>query len=158
MGEAEGKESSVRLELKAGPYTIQVRMGDLTKENVDTIVNAANSYLDHAAGLAGAIVRNGGAIIQQESDAIVRRKGRLDTGAVEVTSAGRLPCKKVLHAVGPIWKDGKSGEEMYLQICVRACLDVAEELKLTSIAMPAIRYGSSPLLHAVSFLMVCLCV
>jgi O-acetyl-ADP-ribose deacetylase (regulator of RNase III) len=86
-------------------------MGDLTHEKVDTIVNAANNYLDHAgtstpgaarfeflmvettAGLAGAIVRNGGRVIQDESDAIVRRMGRLQTGDVVPTSAGRLPCK-----------------------------------------------------------------
>lgn len=78
-------------------------------------------------------------------------------GTVVVTSAGKLPCKvchnsrlravltdlpsqKVIHAVGPIWKNGQQGEELYLQMTVRSCLDKAQELGLTSIAMPAIRY------------------
>lgn len=112
-GEAAGKESVVRAQLpESVGAVVQVRIGDLTMEKVDCIVNAANSSLDHAgvfidgapflpavcssyvaAGLAGAIVRNGGKIIQQESDKYVMTHGRLNEADVVATTAGALPCK-----------------------------------------------------------------
>ena len=78
--------------------TLQVRHGDITEEDVDAIVNAANSSLAHGAGVAGAIVRKGGYTIQRESDNYVREHGEVDTGNVAVTGAGAMICRCVIHA------------------------------------------------------------
>jgi len=138
----EGKVSGLLSELKTPEgISIQVRHGDMTAENVDCIVNAANASLDHASGLAGAIVKKGGVVIQNESDVYIAKNGKLEEGGVAVTSAGTLPCKNVLHAVGPMWHGGKQGEEIILGMTVRSCLDKATELKATSISLPAISSG-----------------
>lgn len=76
---------------------IRLVRGDITERNVDVIVNAANSYLRHGGGLAAAIVRKGGIIIQEESDKI----GVVPVGNAVITGSGTLPCKAVIHAVGP---------------------------------------------------------
>src|SRR5262249_31930534 len=81
-------------------HRLSLYRGDLTEEATDAIVNAANSMLSHAGGLAGAIVRKGGKVIQEESDRI----GRTKTGTAAITGAGRLPAKFVIHAVGPIYR------------------------------------------------------
>jgi len=137
----EGKKSQSISTLKVGDSTIAVRHGDMTEELVDCIVNAANSSLDHASGLAGAIIKKGGDIIQHESDMYVAKNGKLEVGGVAVTTSGRLPCKHILHAVGPTWRGGNEGEEIFLQMTVRTCLDKAEELKAASISLPAISSG-----------------
>lgn len=116
---------------------IEVVHGDLTEEHVDAIVNAANESLDHGGGVAGAIVREGGEIIQQES----RRIGRVRTGTAVFTGAGELPAKYVIHAVGPIWDDGESGERELLAAAVRSSLELASQLGCTSVALPAISSG-----------------
>jgi len=121
--------------------TIQVRSGDMTKEDVDVIVNAANKQLDHASGLAGAIIRNGGGIIQIESDIHVSENGKVHDGDIVVTSAGNLKAKKIIHAVGPIWHGGGEGEELLLRQCVWKSLKKTEELGYTSISIPAISSG-----------------
>ena len=89
---------------KKKTLTIQVRMGDITEEQVDAIVNAANGSLRHGGGLAAAIVRRGGNEIQRESDRYVNENGVIPTGRVGVTGPGALPCKWIIHAVGPVWK------------------------------------------------------
>jgi len=137
----EGKKSNLLSQLKVTDVSIQVRHGDMTTEDVDAIVNAANSSLDHASGLAGAIIKKGGDIIQQESDVYVSKNGKIEEGGVVVTGAGKLPCKNVFHAVGPMWHGGNEGEEIILGMCVRSCLEKADELKLTSISLPAISSG-----------------
>jgi len=138
----EGLKSKLIGEIKLeGGLCIQVRHGDMTTEEVDCIVNAANSSLDHASGLAGAIIKKGGKVIQEESDLYIRKHGRLEEGAVVVTSAGKLPCKYVIHCVGPVWHEGINGEEILLGMCVRSCLEKADELKLSSISLPAISSG-----------------
>eukprot|EP01115_Flamella_aegyptia_P013227 TRINITY_DN6922_c0_g1_i1.p1 TRINITY_DN6922_c0_g1~~TRINITY_DN6922_c0_g1_i1.p1 ORF type:complete len:236 (-),score=91.00 TRINITY_DN6922_c0_g1_i1:6-713(-) len=137
----ENKKSVLKNEMKVNGITIQVRHGDMTEEDVDAIVNAANSSLDHASGLAGAIIKKGGLVIQQESDMYVAKNGRIDDGMVVVTTAGKLPCKHVIHAVGPVWKTGQMGEDIILGMTVRNCLDKADEMKLTSISLPAISSG-----------------
>lgn len=116
---------------------IEVVHGDLTEEHVDAIVNAANESLDHGGGVAGAIVLAGGDIIQQES----RRIGRVRTGSAVFTVAGELPAKYVIHAVGPIWDDGESGERELLASAVRSSLELASQLGCTSVALPAISSG-----------------
>jgi O-acetyl-ADP-ribose deacetylase (regulator of RNase III) len=116
-------------------YVLEAVLGDMTAERVDAIVNAANSNLAHGGGLAGAIVARGGAIIQEESDKLAP----VATGNAVVTSAGALPSRWVIHAVGPIW--GAGNEEASLRSAVRASLDCAAELGATSIALPAISTG-----------------
>jgi O-acetyl-ADP-ribose deacetylase (regulator of RNase III) len=125
----------VLFEHAADRYVLQAVLGDMTAERVDAIVNAANSNLAHGGGLAGAIVARGGAIIQDESDELAP----VATGNAAVTSAGILPSRWVIHAVGPIW--GAGNEEASLRSAVRASLDRAHELGATSIALPAISTG-----------------
>jgi O-acetyl-ADP-ribose deacetylase len=124
-----------------GTASLQCRHGDMTEEDVDVIVNAANQSLDHASGLAGAIVKKGGRIIQDESDTHYHRVGKIDVGSLHVTTAGRLKAKHVFHAVGPIWRGGREGEEMLLEVCVRTVLDRMEEMNLASVSLPAISSG-----------------
>jgi len=118
-----------------GRCLLQAVLGDMTSERVDAIVNAANSRLAHGGGLAGAIVARGGAVIQEESNKLAP----VATGNAAVTSAGALPCRWVIHAVGPIW--GEGNEEASLRSAVGASLDRATELSATSIALPAISTG-----------------
>mgnify|MGYP001025470695 FL=1 len=134
--------STVRSEfVVTSGQVIQIRQGDLTQEDSDAIVNAANSYLEHGGGVAGAIVRRGGDSIQQESDQWVRQHGNVPAGQVAVTGAGRLPCKVVIHAVGPIWEGGGQGEDELLRQAVWHSLLKANELQLSSISIPAISSG-----------------
>src|SRR5919109_2306414 len=89
--------------------TVQIVQGDITTEEVDAIVNAANEYLQHGGGVARMISAKGGPAIQTESDAWIRQHGRVPHAAPAWTSGGRLPAKYVIHAVGPIW--GNGGED-----------------------------------------------
>lgn len=109
--------------------------GDLTEQRVDAIVNAANSRLDHGGGLAAAIVRKGGPQIQTES----WEKAPVEVGQAAVTGAGRLPCRHVIHTVGP--RFGEGDEEAKLRRAVRSALACAEALGLASVAVPAISTG-----------------
>jgi O-acetyl-ADP-ribose deacetylase (regulator of RNase III) len=113
--------------------------GDLTQEVVDTIVNAANAQLAHGGGVAGAIVRKGGQEIQAESDQWVREHGPVSHEHPAVTSAGQLPCRYVIHAVGPVW--GEGDEDAKLRSAVTGSLALADEKALTSLALPAISTG-----------------
>ena len=114
---------------------MEVVLGDLTREQVDAVVNAANSQLRHGGGLAGAIVRRGGESIQRESDGIAP----VEVGGAGVTGAGELPARWVIHAVGPRW--GEGDEERKLRSAVRSSLDRAAELAVRSVALPAISTG-----------------
>ena len=111
--------------------------GDITERNVDVIVNAANSYLKHGGGVAAAIVRKGGAIIQEESDRI--GGGFVPVGSAVVTSAGKLPCKAVIHTVGP--RMGEGDEDNKLLKAVQSTLALAAEKEFKSISIPAISSG-----------------
>jgi O-acetyl-ADP-ribose deacetylase (regulator of RNase III) len=115
--------------------TLEAVLGDLTEEPVDAIVNPANAHLEHGGGLAGAIVRAGGQCIQDES----RRIAPVPVGAARATSAGTLPCRWVIHAVGPRWGEGDEANK--LARAVEASLECATELGASSIAMPAISTG-----------------
>lgn len=114
---------------------IRIMMGDITERDCDAIVNAANSHLKHGGGVAGAIVRKGGRIIQEESDKI----GFVPTGSAAITTAGTLKAKYVIHAVGPIWGEGQ--EEEKLKKAILKSLLIADEYKLKSISFPAISSG-----------------
>lgn len=118
---------------------LEIARGDLTQEALDAIVNAANASLAHGGGVAGAISRAGGPEIQRESSAWVHQNGPVSHAQPAYTGAGRLPCRYVIHAVGPIW--GEGGEDAKLAQAVRGSLARAEELGLASIAFPAISTG-----------------
>jgi len=119
---------------------ISLRQGDLTQEEVEAIVNAANSQLAHGGGVAGAIVRRGGPSIQEESNRWVREHGPVPVGQVALTGAGNLPAKAVIHAVGPRWGLDRPEEEL-LRAAVENSLLKAHEEGFTSIALPAISSG-----------------
>lgn len=119
--------------------TLQLVQGDLTAETTDAIVNAANAHLRHGAGVAGAIVRGGGPAVQAESDAWVRAHGPVSHAEPAWTSGGNLPCRYVIHAVGPVWGDGD--EDARLAAAVSGSLRLANRLGLGSIAIPAISTG-----------------
>lgn len=114
---------------------IRVVEGDITKRDVDVIVNAANSHLKHGGGVAGAIVRAGGKSIQEESDRI----GFVPVGRAAITGAGSLPVKAVIHAVGP--RMGEGGEDKKLESAVCSSLELASSKSFKSISMPAISSG-----------------
>lgn len=119
--------------------SIQIVQGDITTEEVDAIVNAANEHLQHGGGVAWAISKKGGPTIQKESNDWIREHGRVAHLHPAWTSGGLLPARYVIHAVGPIWGDGD--EDSKLEATVTGSLRVADELYLTSIAMPAISTG-----------------
>jgi O-acetyl-ADP-ribose deacetylase len=118
---------------------IEIIQGDITIEEVDAIVNAANEHLQHGGGVARMISQRGGPAIQKESDAWVRQHGLIPHARPAWTSGGLLPAKYVIHAVGPVWGDGN--EDNKLESAVTGSLRVADELKCFSIAMPAISTG-----------------
>jgi O-acetyl-ADP-ribose deacetylase (regulator of RNase III) len=117
--------------------TIEFAVADLLAQDVDAIVNAANEALAHAAGVAGLIARAAGPELEEDS----RRIGRCPTGDAVVTRAGALPQKAVIHAVGPRWHGGRSGEAALLAACHRAIVARARERAFASIALPAISTG-----------------
>lgn len=127
--------------IKINDVLINIVEGDITQEEVDAIVNAANSELIHGGGVAGVIAKRGGPQVQKESNDYVRKFGSVETGNVAVTSGGNLKCKYLIHAVGPIWRGGNKDEEKLLYNAVYNSLKKAEELKLNSIALPAISAG-----------------
>jgi O-acetyl-ADP-ribose deacetylase (regulator of RNase III) len=114
---------------------LRLVMGDITAREVDAIVNAANSRLQHGGGVAGAIARKGGAVIQKESDEI----GYVPVGKAAITTAGALRARFVIHAVGP--RLGEGSEDQKLESAVNSALQLAEEKHLQSISLPAISSG-----------------
>ena len=122
-----------------GGIAVQIVQGNLLTETVDAIVNAANSHLMHGGGVAAAISRAGGTQIDQESRDWVRQHGPVSHAEPAYTHAGNLPCRYVIHTVGPQW--GEGDEEKKLADAIRGVLRVAEQLGLASIALPAISTG-----------------
>lgn len=116
---------------------IEIVQGDITKEHVDVIVNAANSRLAGGGGVDGAIHRAGGPAIMAEC----RTLGGCNTGDAKITTGGNLPAKHVIHAVGPVYHGGAQGEAELLASCYRRSLEVAAENGLKSIAFAAISCG-----------------
>jgi O-acetyl-ADP-ribose deacetylase (regulator of RNase III) len=113
--------------------------GNLLDEPVDAIVNAANGQLAHGGGVAGIISRAAGPELQAESDRLVRERGPLQTGCAVVTTAGKLPFKGVIHAVGP--RQGEGGEEEKLVRALAAAFVLAKEKGWTSVSFPAVSSG-----------------
>ncbi len=117
---------------------IEAVQGDITKEDVDAVVNAANEALAGGGGVDGAIHRAAGAEQLQEA---CRALGGCPTGEVRVTPGFRLPARWIIHAVGPRYRDGRHGEAELLASCYRRALEAADELGARSVAFPAISTG-----------------
>jgi O-acetyl-ADP-ribose deacetylase len=122
-------------EISINDTVIRVVKGDITESSVDAIVNAANSHLQHGGGVAGAIVRKGGAVIQEESAAI----GYVPVGQCAITTGGILKARYVIHAVGP--RQGEGDEENKLKRAINNVLALANAKEFASIAVPAISAG-----------------
>ncbi|MBI5871447.1 MAG: O-acetyl-ADP-ribose deacetylase [Actinobacteria bacterium] len=130
---------ALKLEIPgAGGRTVELVLGDITLQDTDAIVNAANSGLLGGAGVDGAIHRAGGPEIMKEC----RELGGCPTGSACITTAGRLKARFVIHAVGPIWSGGGSGEAGLLASAYRASLDLADEHRLASVSFPSISTGA----------------
>jgi len=121
---------------------LEVKTGDITKEQSDAIVNAANSSLMGGGGVDGAIHRAGGASIKDECVAIRKNlPDGLPTGEAIITGGGMLPAKYVIHTVGPIWKGGNLSEAEQLASCYKNCLRLALKENLKTVVFPAISTG-----------------
>ena len=126
------------MEHRIGNTTLELVQGDITRQQVDAIVNAANSALRGGGGVDGAIHRAGGPRIMEEC----RRIGGCATGDAVITTGGNLPARHVIHAVGPVYRGGKAGEEKLLASAYRRSLEVAVENGLRSVAFPSISTGA----------------
>lgn len=125
-----------------GTTKLVLTQGDLTTQDVDAVVNAANSSLLGGGGVDGAIHRAGGPAILEECKLVIARIGRLDTGKAVMTTGGSLPARHVIHTVGPVWYGGGSREAELLADAYRNSLLVAERGGLRSVAFPAISVGA----------------
>jgi O-acetyl-ADP-ribose deacetylase (regulator of RNase III) len=117
---------------------IELVQGDITRVGVDAVVNAANERLMGGGGVDGAIHRAGGPTVLAECERI----GGCPTGEAVITTGGDLPARHVIHAVGPVWRGGKHGEQALLRNAYRASLGLARERGIASIAFPSISTGA----------------
>lgn len=126
------------MEVKINGSVLALVQGDITKEETDAIVNAANSRLAGGGGVDGAIHRAGGPAIMEES----RKYDGCPPGQAVITGGGRLKAKYVIHAVGPVYRDGKRGEPELLASAYRESLERATEKGIASVSFPAISCGA----------------
>jgi len=127
-----------------GKTRIRIVEGDITDQDVDALVNAANSSLMGGGGVDGAVHRRGGPEILEECKLIRRRDWPqgLPTGRAVITTGGRLKARHVIHTVGPVWSGGRDGEPEALAECYANSLNVAVENRLDSLAFPSIGTGA----------------
>ena len=125
-----------------GRSRLELTRGDITRERVEAIVNAANSSLMGGGGVDGAIHRAGGPAILDECRRIVEARGPLPAGEAVITTGGRLPARRVIHTVGPRWRGGDRGEAATLASCYRNSLALAAAEGLASLAFPSISTGA----------------
>lgn len=125
------------MQIQIGKSTLELVQGDITKQDVDAIVNAANSSLLGGGGVDGAIHRAAGPELLAEC----RTLGGCETGSAKITRGYKLKARHVIHAVGPVYHDGKHGEAVLLASAYRTCLELASQNKCASIAFPAISTG-----------------
>ncbi|XP_007428032.2 poly [ADP-ribose] polymerase 14-like isoform X1 [Python bivittatus] len=140
-GYGEEQQSCYEVKLRNGIVVI-VQKADLTQCSTDVIVNASNEELKHIGGLAKVLLSAAGPELQKECDDHVRQYGLFKTGCATITSAGKLPCKQVIHAIGPRWNSAE--KEKCIQLLkqsVRESLKLADSCKHRSIAIPAISSG-----------------
>jgi len=131
----------VPMEKTVSGKVIELVLGDITRQAVDAIVNAANSTLLGGGGVDGAIHRAGGPAILDECRAIRAARGECPAGEAVLTGGGGLPARYVIHAVGPVWRGGDEGEPELLASCYRNSLRIAAEHGFQSIAFPSISTG-----------------
>ena len=122
-----------------GNKKIHIKQGDITAETTDAIVNPANSQLMHGGGAARMIAMKGGPVINEQSRRLIERIGQVPAGKAVMTDAGNLPCKFVIHTVGPIW--GEGDEPAKLHRAIWSVLTLAELYNLRSVSMPAVSSG-----------------
>lgn len=125
-----------------GTGRIELVRGDITRQTVDAIVNAANSGLLGGGGVDGAIHRGGGPAILEECRRIRDARGLLPPGQAVVTGAGRLPCRNVVHTVGPVWEGGHAGEAEVLASAYRNSIALAASCGARTLALPSIATGA----------------
>lgn len=125
------------MQVKIGPSVLELVEGDITQQDTEAIVNAANEQLRVGGGVDGAINRAGGPQIQEEA----RRIGRCPTGQAVITTGGNLKAKYVIHTVGPIYHGGQQGEEELLASAYRESLKLASERGIKSLAFPSLSTG-----------------
>lgn len=128
------------MQIEIGGRTLELREGDITQQEVDALVNAANSRLAGGGGVDGAIHRRGGPSIMAETDA--RYPNGCPTGSAVISGAGKLAAKYVIHAVGPVWSGGKRGEAELLAGAYRRSLELARDHDCRSVALPALSTGA----------------
>jgi O-acetyl-ADP-ribose deacetylase (regulator of RNase III) len=135
-------EQGVKMEVMVNKIKISIVQGDITEQDTDAIVNAANSGLMGGGGVDGAIHRAGGPAILEECKKIVAQHGKLPTGKAVITTGGKLQARYVIHTVGPIWHGGNRNEAELLRSAYDECLKLATENKLASISFPSISTGA----------------
>ena len=128
------------MQIQINGRMIELTQGDITLQEVNAIVNAANSRLAGGGGVDGAIHRRGGPEIMRETDA--RYPDGCPTGSAVISTGGKLAAKYVLHAVGPVWSGGRRGEDELLAGAYRRCFELAAEHDCRSIALPALSTGA----------------
>ncbi|MDP8962253.1 MAG: macro domain-containing protein [Actinomycetota bacterium] len=121
--------------------TVVALAGDITKQEVDAIVNAANAELQHGGGVAAAIAKAGGKAVQEESNDYIEQYGPLEKGEAATTTAGDMPARWVVHVAGPVYDEGSDQNEPHLRATVSAALAAAAEAGAHSVAFPAISAG-----------------
>jgi O-acetyl-ADP-ribose deacetylase (regulator of RNase III) len=125
------------MEVKVGQSTLELVEGDITQQDTDAVVNAANKYLRPGGGVDGAIHRAGGPAIEAEC----RQLGGCPTGEARITTGGNLKARHVIHTVGPVYKDGLHREPELLASCYRESLKLASAQGLKSLSFPSISTG-----------------